>query len=115
MDLAEKGIDEIIIFCVNDAAVMAAWAESQGIDSKGIITFMADTRGELTTALGMVMTHAGPSTVLGAGRCKRFSAYVEEGTIKAFNLAEAEDDPAGDSKPEFSCVEQMMSDLEELL
>ena len=71
MALAEKGIDEVIVYCVNDAAVMAAWAESQGIDKKGIITFMGDTRGELTKALGMEMTHAGVCTVLGAGRCKR--------------------------------------------
>mmetsp|Transcript_46717 Transcript_46717/g.94229 ORF Transcript_46717/g.94229 Transcript_46717/m.94229 type:complete len:116 (-) Transcript_46717:23-370(-) len=115
MDLAEKGIDEVIVFCVNDAAVMNAWSTAQGIDSKGIITFMADTNGDLTKALGMSMTHPGPCQKLGAGRCKRFSAYVEEGTIKVFNLAEAEDDPAGDDHPEFSCVEQMMADLEELL
>jgi peroxiredoxin len=48
MELAEKGVDEVIVFCVNDAAVMVAWAADQGIDKKGIITFMADTRGELT-------------------------------------------------------------------
>jgi peroxiredoxin len=71
MVLAEKGIDEIIVFCVNDAAVMAAWAASQGIDKSGIITFMADTNGSLTKALGMEMTHPGPCAVLGAGRCKR--------------------------------------------
>jgi len=29
MALSEKGIDEIIVYCVNDPAVMAAWAESQ--------------------------------------------------------------------------------------
>ena len=28
------GIDEIIVFCVNDAAVMDAWAKDQGIDEK---------------------------------------------------------------------------------
>lgn len=115
MALSEKGIDEVIVFCVNDAAVMAAWAKDQGIDSKGIITMMGDTRGELTKALGMEMTHEGPCGVLGSGRCKRFSMYVEEGEIKVFNLAEAEDDPAGDDRPENSCVEKMMADLEDIL
>lgn len=105
----------MIVFCVNDAAVMAAWARDQGIDSKGIITFVGDTQGALTKALGMVMTHPGPCGVLGSGRCKRFSAFIEEGTIKVFNLAEGEGDPAGDSKPEFSCVEQMLKDLEKIL
>jgi peroxiredoxin len=71
MALAEKGIDEIIVFCVNDAAVMKAWADSQGIDKKGIITFMADTSGALTKALGMEITHPGVCGVLGGGRCKR--------------------------------------------
>ena len=27
--LKAKGIDEVIIFCVNDGAVMMAWAEDQ--------------------------------------------------------------------------------------
>ena len=79
----------MIVFCVNDAAVMAAWAKDQGIDSKGIITFVGDTQGALTKALGMEMTHPGPCGVLGAGRCKRFSAYIEEGTIKVGRAASA--------------------------
>ena len=45
----------------------------------------------------------------------RFSMYVEEGTIKVFNLAEAEDDPAGDTNPEISCVEQMIVDLDRVM
>jgi len=32
-----------------------------------------------------------------------------------FNLAEGEGDPAGDDKPEFSCVEQILTDLEDIL
>jgi len=35
--------------------------------------------------------------------------------IELFNVAEAEDDPAGDARPEVSCVEKMMSQLEDLL
>ena len=115
MALSEMGIDEVIVFCVNDAAVMEAWAKDQGIDDKGIITFLGDPRGELTKALGMELTHPGPCGVLGPGRCKRFSAYVEEGVFKTLNVAEGLDDPAGDDKPELSLVEKMMTDLRELL
>lgn len=94
---------------------MDAWAKDQGVDGKGIITFMGDPRGELTKALGMEMTHAGPCGKLGPGRCKRFSAFIDEGIIKSFNVAEAPDDPAGDDRPEVACVEKMMADLEELI
>mmetsp|Transcript_70136 Transcript_70136/g.196300 ORF Transcript_70136/g.196300 Transcript_70136/m.196300 type:complete len:94 (+) Transcript_70136:810-1091(+) len=70
------GIDEIIVFCVDNAAVMDAWAKDQGIDDKGIITFMGDPRGELTKALGVEMTHPGPCGKLGPGRCKRFRYHT---------------------------------------
>ena len=76
---------------------------------------MGDPRGELTKALNVELTHKGPCEKLGPGRCKRFSAFVEEGTIKSFNVAEADDDPAGDDDPYVSCVEKMMVDLEELI
>mmetsp|Transcript_11544 Transcript_11544/g.24243 ORF Transcript_11544/g.24243 Transcript_11544/m.24243 type:complete len:122 (+) Transcript_11544:280-645(+) len=120
MALSEMGIDEIIVFCVDNAAVMDAWAKDQGIDDKGIITFMGDPRGELTKALGVELTHPGPCGKLGPGRCKRFSAFIDEGEIKSFNIAEdvgvAEgEDPAGDSFPEVSCVDKMKEDLEELM
>ena len=42
------------MYCVNDGAVMAAWAESQGVEGS-MITFLADTRSELTRALGVVL------------------------------------------------------------
>ena len=38
-----------------------------------------------------------------------------DGKIEVFNVAEAVDDPAGDARPEAACVENMMSQLEELL
>lgn len=56
----------------------------------------------------MELTHAGPCANLGSGRCKRFSAFVDEGIVKVCNVAEAEDDPAGDARPEVSCVEQVV-------
>ena len=72
---------------------------------------MADTRCELTKALGVEMTHPGPMGVLGNVRCKRFSALIEDGVIKTMNIAEAEGDPAGDEDPTTSCVDKMLEDL----
>jgi peroxiredoxin len=94
------GIDEVIVFCVNDGAVMKAWAETQGISkAKGLITFMADPSGEVTKALGLQLTHAGPIGKGLIGRCKRSAIYLDDGEIMAKCIAEGEDDPAGDSTP----------------
>ena len=91
----------MIIYCVNDGAVMDAWAEDQGVDQKGgFITMMGDPSGKVTRALGMVLDHPGPMAVLGYERCKRFAMYIEDGVIKVVHVAEkgpaGEDDPAGD-------------------
>merc|ERR1711934_1272428 len=75
-----KGIDEIIIFCINDAAVMEAWADAQkvGRDGQGsIVNFLADTGGQLTDSLGMRMYHDGPRGKFKQNRCKRFSMLVD--------------------------------------
>lgn len=109
-ELKAKGVSDVLIFCVNDGAVMAAWAKDQKIEGS-IITFLGDTRSELTQALGLVLDHPGPMGVLGNPRCKRFSMLVDNGIIKTINIAEAADDPAGDDKPTVSCVEKMLGDL----
>lgn len=93
-----KGIDEIFVYCVNDGAVMKAWAKDQGIDGS-MITFLADTRGELTEAMGMFIDHPGPREALGSQRCKRFALVVENGIVKNMEVSEAPDDPAGDNDP----------------
>ena len=68
------------------------WARDQGVEGS-IVTFLADTRAELTKALGMEMTHPGPMEALGNLRCKRHAAIVVDGVITAFNVSEAEGDP----------------------
>ena len=52
----------------------------------------------------MLTTHAGPAGVLGAHtmRSKRSSMFVDNGVLKVIKIAEAEDDPAGDARPEVS-------------
>jgi len=104
-------VDAVIVFCVNDGAVMHGWEIDQGIKrgSSGrpfwngkpsIVSFLADTRSELTQHLDMVLDHAGVMDALGNPRCKRFALLIEDGKVAAVNLSEAEGDPAGDNEPE---------------
>jgi len=96
--LKEKGVDEVIVYCVNDGAVMKAWAKDQGVEDS-MITFMADTRCEFTRRVGMTISHPGPKSALGNVRCKRFVLVVEDSVVKHVEVSEAEGDPAGDNEP----------------
>ena len=71
------------MYCVNDGAVMDAWATDQGVDqTHGLLKMMGDPSGALTRALGMTLNHPGPMSKLGYERCKRFAMYVVDGVIK---------------------------------
>jgi len=114
-DFKAKGVDEIIVYCINDGAVMNAWADSQGVGRDGegsMVNFLADTGGELTDGLGMRMNHPGPQFKFKQGRSKRFTAFVDDGVIKVLNVAEGPDDPAGDDHPDNSLAEQMLKDMD---
>lgn len=69
---------------------------------------MADPKGDLTKALDMEMKHPGPESVGLYGRCKRFALYATKGEIQAVQIAEKEDDPAGDAFPEVSLADHML-------
>ena len=62
-ELKAKGIEKVFVYCVNDAAVMRAWAKDQNIDGTGLVTFWADNLSVLTKALGMEITHNGLSLI----------------------------------------------------
>jgi len=109
-ELKAAGVDDVLVYCVNDAAVMKGWGEDQGIEDS-FVTFLADPRLELTEALGLVMDHPGPMSVLGTKRCKRFSMLIDDGVVKAVNVAETEDDPAGDDDPSSTLAENMLEIL----
>jgi len=101
----------VYVMCVNDGAVMTGWKKDQGLADSKKIEFVADTHAAMTIALDLVLTtHAGPAGVLGAHtmRCKRSSIYIVNGEIKLLNIAEAEDDPAGDDKPDNSLFSTML-------
>jgi len=105
--LKAAGIDEVLVYCVNDGAVMQAWAKDQGVEGS-LITFMGDPTSTVTKALDMVLDHPGPQGVGLFDRSKRFAAYVVDGEVKALEIAEAENDPAGDEFPEATCVDNML-------
>ena len=42
---------------------------------------MADPGSELTSALGMELTHPGPVGKLGPKRSKRFGMYIDDGAL----------------------------------
>ena len=106
----------MIVYCVDNAAVMSAWAVDQKIEGSNI-KFLGDPNSELTKALGMTLTHPGPCGVLGPNRCKRFAMYVVDGVIKIIQVSENKggmEDPAGDDFPEDSCIDNMLKLISEL-
>lgn len=104
----------MIVYCVNDGAVMSAWAEDQGVARSGLITMMGDPTGELTGTLDLFLDHPGPQGKGLINRCKRFAAYLEDGIVKVFRVAEADDDPAGDDRPEATLAPAMMAEIRAL-
>jgi len=112
-ELKTKGVAEVIVFCVNDGAVMTGWAEELGVKDS-MISCYGDPGSEVTQALGLVLKDKGPMAVLGNHRCKRFSMLIEDGIVKSVNVAASKDDPAGDAKPDISLVEKILEDCDKL-
>ena len=81
-DLAAKGVDTVACISVNDAFVMGAWADSQGI-GKDDIVMLGDGNGDFTRALGLSMDAKG----FGMGeRSQRYSMIVRDGVIDELNV-----------------------------
>jgi 2-Cys peroxiredoxin 5 len=112
-ELKKTGVDEVLVYCVNDGAVMDAWGEDQKIGDS-MITFLADPRSEVTGALGMILDHPGPISKLGYNRSKRFAMYIVNGVIKAWKVSEAPDDPAGDDDPSATLAPAMIEEINKL-
>lgn len=77
-----KGVDVVACISVNDAFVMKAWAESQGV-GEGSIVMLADGNGDLTRELGLVLDGSG----FGMGqRSQRYSMLVKDGVVAQLNI-----------------------------
>lgn len=120
--LKTNGVDDVIIYCVNDAAVMMAWSESLGVrqlddhdddNETAIVHLFADPYSSVTESLDMELTASGPKMVGLVQRCKRFALYVVDGIVQIKHVAEADDDPAGDDRPDVTLPGAMIAAIKE--
>ena len=80
-ELQAKGVDKIACVSVNDAFVMGAWGQDQGV--KDEVALLADGNGDFTKALGLEMD----GSKFGMGpRSQRYSMLVEDGVVKQLNV-----------------------------
>ena len=82
-DLRAKGIDRIACVAVNDAWVMDAWSQSQGVEDR--ILMLADGGGEFAKAMGLELD----ASAFGLGtRSKRYAAVIEDGVVTQLDVDE---------------------------
>ena len=77
-----------------------------------MLQLMGDPAGDFTRALGMELTHPGPAAKGILGRCKRHALYVDKGIVKAVQVSESEEDPAGDADPSATLAEAVMAAIQ---
>jgi peroxiredoxin len=117
--LQKAGVDQVLIYSVNDGAVMDAWAADQQVSSSSssstttMITLMGDPTGYVTKMLDMELTHPGPQSVGLINRCKRFALYIVDGVVQIVRVAESNNDPAGDDFPDVTLAEAMVKAITE--
>lgn len=80
-ELKGKGVDTIACVAVNDAWVMDAWGQSQGVGDS--IVMLADGNAEFTRAMGLEAELSGAG--LGV-RSKRYAAIIEDGIITSLEV-----------------------------
>lgn len=80
-ELKAKGVNTIACVAINDAWVMDAWGEAQGVGDK--ILMLADGNGEFTEAMGLAFDGSG----VGLGkRSQRYAAVIEDGTVTSLEV-----------------------------
>ncbi|CAM0880772.1 unnamed protein product [Alopecurus aequalis] len=82
--LKAKGIDHVICVSVNDPYVLNGWAEK--LQAKDAIEFYGDLDGSFHKSLDLEIDL---SAALLGRRSHRWSAFVDDGKIKAFNVEKA--------------------------
>lgn len=98
--LKAKGISAVACVAVNDAFVMKAWGEAQGVGDA--VEMLADGNGEFARATGLTLDGSG----FGLGeRSTRFSMIVDDGKLSQLNV---ESNP---SELDVSSAEHMLGQL----
>ncbi len=83
-ELRAKGVDTIACLSVNDAFVMGAWGEQQGVGDS--VMMLADGNGDFTRALGLEMDGSG----FGLGtRSQRYAMILRDGVVKMISIETA--------------------------
>jgi glutaredoxin/glutathione-dependent peroxiredoxin len=80
-ELHAKGVDTIACISVNDAWVMDAWGEAQGVGDK--ILMLADGNGDFANAMDLVMDGTGGGL---GNRSQRYAAVIEDGVITSLEV-----------------------------
>lgn len=81
-ELQGKGVDAVACLSVNDAFVMRAWGDSQGVGDDEIV-MLADGNGDFTRATGLVLD----ASKAGLGeRSQRYSMIVRDGVVDQLNV-----------------------------
>ena len=99
-ELKDLGIDEVYCVSVNDAFVMNAWADAQGIEK---VKMIPDGDGTFTRSLGMLVNK--PQQGFGY-RSWRYAAVINAGVIEywseepGINNFSNDEDPYHNSTPE---------------
>lgn len=90
-DLRKKGVDEVWCVSVNDGYVMAEWGRAQ--KALGKIRFLGDGNAELARKLGLDVELPGMGV-----RMRRFSMFVDNGTVKSINVEQPRRFEVSDAK-----------------
>lgn len=82
--LHSKGVDTIAVVAVNDAFVMAYWADKLKATEK--VTMLADGNGDFTKLIGMECDMSFKGMGL---RSKRYAMLVKDGVVKYVGIDES--------------------------
>jgi len=87
--LKAVGIENVIVYSVNDSAVVGIW-NKQLVEAtaaigfpNSLLTFFGDPSGSFTKACGMELEQSPELTRMGLfGRCQTFAVWVDKGVVR---------------------------------